>query len=421
MCNPSGSVKDRAALSMVNDAEAKGLLKPGKTLVEYSSGNLGISLAMICASKGYHCIIVTHGAQSREKLRILKLLGATVKVGFPLLPDTHPGHPHSIVKRILESNPDAVYLNQYENRMNPLAHYASTGREIYEQTSGKVRHVVCSVGSGGTISGIGKFLKEKDQKIKTIGVDPEGSILRSRFYGTAPPTPTQGFVEAIGQFDFVPATFWNESVDEMITVTAKESMEMAKRLAREEGILAGWSSGAALAGALKYAGSSNISGLIVVILPDGADRYLQRFFSWRFQMGTGILPMNAKDILSRKKSPDQLISVRSWDSVGDTLRTMISFGVSHVLVKDDSGIVGKVEKEKVIGVLENDSLSAALNIIKYMEKPYPTLDASSTALDVINCLGESNCVVITRETVPIGILSKTDLAEFGLTFADASY
>lgn len=282
--NPGGSVKDRIGIAMIKDAEERGLLKPGDTIVEPTSGNTGIGLAMVAAIRGYKMVFVIPDKMSEDKINILKAYGAEVIITPTAVPPDSPESYYSVAKRIAEER-KAFMPSQYFNPKNPEAHYKTTGPEIWEQTDGRLDYFVAGMGTGGTISGVGRFLKEKDPKIKVIGVDPEGSILKHYFETGKLGEAHTYDVEGIGE-DFIPGTTHFQYIDEIRKVTDKEAFEMARRLAREEGMLVGGSAGAAVHVALQVGREASTSR-IVVLIPDTGERYLKKFYSdeWMRQRG----------------------------------------------------------------------------------------------------------------------------------------
>jgi len=275
--NPGGSVKDRIGIAMIEDAEKKGLLKPGGTIIEPTSGNTGVGLALVATLKGYKMIFTMPDKMSQEKELLLRAFGAEVIRCPTEVPPDDPRSYYKVAERLNKETPNSFLPNQYYNPNNPRAHYETTGPEIWRDTDGKITHLVVGIGTGGTITGAGRFLKEKNPEIKIIGVDPEGSIYHHKFYKAEGEIHTYK-VEGIGE-DFIPETVDLEIIDEIIVVNDRDSFIMARRLAREEGILAGGSSGSAVFAAIEIARKLDENALIVTILPDTGSNYLSKFFN----------------------------------------------------------------------------------------------------------------------------------------------
>ena len=285
--NPGGSVKDRIGIAMIETAEKQGFVKPGGTIIEPTSGNTGVGLAMAASVKGYKMIFTMPDKMSEEKRSLLRAFGAEVVVTPTNVPPDSPQHYIRVAERLARETPNSFMPNQYVNKMNPLAHYQTTGPEIYRQTDGELDMFVCGVGTGGTITGTGRYLKERKRKIRIVGVDPEGSIFYQRFQGKKEEAHPY-FVEGIGE-DFMPGTFDMSLVDEFVRVSDRDAFHMARRLAREESILVGGSGGAAVVGALKMAEGLMEKQVVVTLLPDTGRNYLSKLYSDKWMSEKGFL------------------------------------------------------------------------------------------------------------------------------------
>src|SRR5881296_1438848 len=285
--NPGGSVKDRIGVAMLQDAEKKGLLKPGGTIIEPTSGNTGTGLAIVACVKGNKMIFTMPDKMSEEKRSLLRAYGAKVVVTPTNVPPDSPEHYIKVAERLARETPNSYMPNQYVNTANPMAHYQTTGPEIWRQTSGNLDVFVCGMGTGGTISGTGRFLKEKKKTVRVVGVDPEGSIFYSRYHGTKE-EPHQYRVEGIGE-DFMPKTMDMKVVDDVVTVSDRDAFHFARRLAREEGILVGGSGGAAVFAALKVGETMSNEQTVVTLLPDSGRNYLGKIFSDQWMKAQGFL------------------------------------------------------------------------------------------------------------------------------------
>jgi cystathionine beta-synthase len=416
-CNPGHSVKDRIALAMIEDAERQGLLQPGGTIVEPTSGNMGVALAIAAAVKGYKCIFTIPDKMSIEKIRRLRAFGAEVVVTPTAVPPESPQSYYSVARRLAEEIPGACMPMQYDNPANMEAHYASTGPEIWEQTGGRITHFVAGIGTGGTISGAGRYLKEKNPDCKVIGVDPEGSILAKAFRGEkwswSDSHPYK--VEGIGE-DFVPENLLLEYVDDVVTVSDRDSFLMGRRLAREEGLFCGGSSGSAVEGALQYAREKGIAkdDLMVVLLPDAGEIYLSKMYSdeWMRQnqfLGTSVRV--AEILASKRRKLPELVSVETNSTVQDAIEKMNRFGVSQLPVFEKGNLVGSVSESALFQRTMETPDVVGLTVGALLEPPFPTVGPDEDAYEVVKLLKSSPAVLVRDSRGCRGVLTRFDLIE----------
>ncbi|MBM2840599.1 MAG: cystathionine beta-synthase [Bacteroidetes bacterium] len=416
--NPGGSVKDRIGLSIIEEAEREGRLKPGGTIVESTSGNTGMGLALVAAVKGYKTVFTLPDKMSMEKIRLLRAMGAEVIVTPTAVPHESPESYTEVAKRIVRETPNSILANQYYNPKNPESHYNTTGPEIWDATGGQIDYFVCAVGTGGTISGAGKFLKEKNPNIKIIGIDPKGSALREYFY-TKKITPLLKTykVEGIGQ-DYVPGVLHLEYVDDMVEVTDKESFLMARRLARQEGLMAGGSAGTAVAGMMKVADRFKDDDVIVVLLPDSGERYLTKIFNDDWMREYGFLvpeKITARYVLeSKRKKIGDLVSIDPITTVRKALDLMRENDISQVPVLDSGRPVGGLtDHDLMTSVMEQPALVDS-PVSKIMGPSFPVVNADVLIDEVIRQLKSKKtpAVLVEQDHKIIGILSRYDLIEF---------
>jgi cystathionine beta-synthase len=414
--NPGASVKDRIGLAIIEDAERRGELKPGGTIVEGTSGNTGVGLAIAASLKGYRCIFTMPDKMSQEKVRLLKAYGAEVVITPTAVPPDHPDNYVMKAKHIVQETPGAILANQFYNPVNPEAHYATTGPEIWEQTEGKVTHLIAGAGTGGTISGVGKYLKEKNPKVRVIAADPIGSLYthyhRSRSMGEGHPYK----VEGIGG-DKIPSTLWFDYVDEFRQVPDRTSFGLTRRLAREEGILAGGSTGTNLCIALEVAREVNDPGAVVVtILCDTGERYLSKVFNDEWMQENQMLEaprMTVEQLLQRRPAnAPPLVSVAPSAAVRQALNLMTTWGVSQIPVLENGESLG--------GLIEGTLMTRALAqpalldrpVREVMEAPFPEVEASSPTDRVGAMLTrESPAALVRKDGKVIGIVSRYDVLQ----------
>lgn len=419
--NPGGSVKDRIGIAMIEEAERSGRLKPGGTVVESTSGNTGVGLAIACVLKGYKAVFVMPDKMSLEKIRLLRAFGAKVVITPTAVEPNDPRSYYSVANRIVAETPNAILANQYHNPVNPEAHIKSTGPEIWEQTQGEVTDVIIGMGTGGTITGVGKYLKSKNPNIRVIGVDPVGSLYFDTWkLGRIPDEPFLKTykVEGIGE-DFLPTALDMAVVDEVIQVGDKESFLATRRLVKEEGIFCGGSSGSAMAAALRYAQRLGGDRLVVVILPDSGSRYLSKVFDdeWMREMGflaSSWAEQRASDVLAAKPNPE-LHLARYGDRMRNVVQTMKQYDISQLpVVNDQAELAGIVTEVDLLNHLltadhEHDPDETIKSAVR-TDVPTVTPDTPLEALMSIFVTG--HIAVITDGKKPIGILTKIDLLDF---------
>lgn len=414
--NPGGSVKDRIGLRMIEDAEQRGDLKPGGVIVEGTSGNTGVGLAVAAAVKGYRCIFTMPDKMTQEKVRLLKAYGAEVVITPTAVPPDHPDNYVNKAKQIVKETPGAILANQFYNQINPQAHYETTGPEIWTQTEGKVTHFVAGAGTGGTVSGTGKYLKEKKATIKVIAGDPQGSLYTG-FSQTQQLSDGYPYkVEGIGG-DKIPSTIWFDWVDEFRQIPDRDAFSMARRLAREEGILVGGSAGLNVALALEVARElDDPAACVVTILCDTGERYLSKVFDDAWMQENQLLEVpriTVEQLLQRRASnAPSLVSVAPAAAVRQALNLMSTWGVSQIPVLDAGQCVG--------GLTENVLMTRALAtptlldrpVREVMDTPFPVVDASTPTDRVGSMLTrESPAALVQKEGQLIGIVSRYDVLQ----------
>jgi cystathionine beta-synthase len=415
--NPGGSIKDRIGIEIIDDAERDGRLRPGGTIVEATSGNTGVGLALAAAVKGYKCIFTIPDKMSNEKISLLRAFGAEVIITPTAVPHESPESYTEVAKRIVRETPNSILANQFFNKKNPEAHYKNTGKEIWEQTGGQIDYFVTGVGTGGTISGVGKFLKEKNPKVKTIVADPKGSVLYTYFQTKKLPDTFSPYkVEGIG-LDWIPGTFHAEYVDEIIEVSDKESFLVGRRLAREEGIFAGGSAGTALAATLKVAERLDENHVIVVLIPDTGERYLSKMYNDNWMREHGFLipeKITMRFVLQGKsKNLAPIISIDRNTTVQHTLDLFKQFDVSQLPVLENDKPVGSVDDGELMkAVLENNSLLDK-PVSQVMNPTFPIIGAESPIEHAIELLTKKYSAILIEDNKKIiGLVTRYDLIEY---------
>jgi cystathionine beta-synthase len=424
MLNPGGSVKDRIGLPMIEAAERAGLLRPGGTIIEPTSGNTGHGLAIAAAIKGYRCIFVMADKQSSEKQQLLRAYGAEVVLCPTNVAPESPESYYSVAARLARDIPGAFKPDQYWNVENPAAHERTTGPELWEQTDGRITHLVASVGTGGTISGAARYLKAQNPAVQVIGADPEGSVLSG---DTARPYLTEGVGE-----DFFPGTYDRSVVDRWVRVGDRDAFEMARRLTREEGILAGGSCGTAMVAAREVVrdlvgAPDGTDAVVVVLLPDSGRSYLSKIYNDEWMRANGLLAttgavIRVEDLLHDRRHagplPD-LVIARTTQRVGEAIEILQEFGISQLPVSERpdgdaiEGFVGSITEKGLLDRVFRDPSIVERTVGEVMDRPLPLIDVE-TSLDQTFALlsGGSSAVIAMRGERPIGVVTKLDVLEY---------
>lgn len=397
--NPGHSIKDRMALKMVEDAERQGWLKPGGTIIECTSGNTGMGLAIVGVIKGYHSIFTTNDKQSKEKIDMLKALGSEVIVCPTNVEPDDPRSYYSVAKRLSEEIPNSFWCNQYDNLSNKQAHYESTGPEIWEQTEGKISHLVVGVGTGGTVSGTAKFLKEKNPALKVWGIDTYGSVFK-KYHETGIFDKNEIYpyiTEGIGE-DILPKNVDFSLIDHFEKVTDRDAALATRRLAREEALLLGYSAGSALAGLLQLKGQLTNNDVVVIIFHDHGSRYIGKIFNDDWMRDRGFLEAEktVKDIL-KSKSKQDFIVVHPHDKVREVFEVMKEHDISQVPVEDNNKMVGSVTESHLLNyLLANPFMNGEKSIHEIMQPPLPEVDDSIKLKDLHRYITRDSQAVLVK-------------------------
>ncbi|MBS1619912.1 MAG: pyridoxal-phosphate dependent enzyme [Bacteroidetes bacterium] len=414
--NPGNSIKDRIGYQMVIDAEKDGKLKPGGTIIECTSGNTGMGLALAAAVKGYKCIFSTTDKQSKEKVDILRALGAEVIVCPTNVAHDDPRNYHQVGERLAKEIPNSFFANQYENLSNRKAHYLTTGPEIWDQTDGKVTHYVTTIGTGGTVTGTSMYLKEMNPDIQTIGVDAYGSILK-KYKETGEKDMKEAYpylIEGIGQ-DIIPGNFDFNVIDAVEQVSDKDAAIMCRRLATEEGIFAGYSAGAAVQGVLQRADQFKEGDVVVIILHDHGSRYVGKIYNDDWMRDRGFLVddvVTAKTIIERKKGYQQLVSVSPQQTVAEAFKVMKAKGITQLPVMENNELVGSMSENLILQLLMDDHQSREREVGQVMGGKFPAVAYHASVSDISRQISKDNTAVMVQlPTSDWTIITEFDLIE----------
>ena len=414
--NPGNSMKDRIALSMIEDAEASGVLKPGGTIIEGTSGNTGMGLALVAIAKGYKCVFTLADKQSQEKIDILRAVGAEVIVCPTNVPPDDPRSYYSIAEKINQETPNSFYPNQYDNISNTKAHYETTGPEIWEQTEGKITHLAAGVGTGGSLCGTAKYLKEQNSAVISVGIDTYGSVFK-KYKETGKFDEKEIYpylTEGIGE-DILPKNVDFNLIDTFVKVTDKDGAIMTRRLAREEGLFVGWSCGSAVFGALDYARTNlTQNDTMVIILPDHGTRYLGKIYNDNWMKDHGYIESmdfaNARDILYNRSVNGSLMTVDAHQSVDEAIRMLHSRSISQLPVTRDEEFVGSLTDSKILRqLIENPELKDQA-VSQVMDPPFQFVAMDNT-LDVLSSLinKDNKALLVRDDKNQVHIITQHDL------------
>ena len=415
--NPIASVKDRIGFAMIEDAERNGKLKPGGTIIESTSGNTGMGLALAAAVMGYRCIFTMADKQSQEKIDILRAVGAEVIVCPTNVPSEDPRSYYSIANRLEKEIPNSIYMNQYDNLSNRQAHIETTGPELWEQTEGKITHLVAGMGTCGTIVGLGRFLKEKNPDIKVIGIDTYGSVFQ-KLHETGEFDEEEIYpylTEGIGE-DIVPDNCDMTVIDKIIKVSDKDAALVTRKMARTEGLFCGWSCGSAMQGALDYAYQEQLGpdDVVVVILPDHGTRYLGKVYNDNWMADHGFIDkdsqLTAEQILSRKSNQEELVSLMADQPLSAALEIMRTQGISQIPVRENGSIIGSLNETRVLNAILDDPALKDAPVTQVMSDALPFV-LPSTRIEILSKLinRDTPAVLVKHEDGKIDIISKFDL------------
>ena len=414
--NPGNSMKDRMALTMIEDAEANGILKPGGTIIEGTSGNTGMGLALVAIAKGYKCVFTLSDKQSQEKIDILRAVGAEVIVCPTNVPPEDPRSYYSVAKKLNRETPNSFYPNQYDNLSNTKAHYQTTGPEIWQQTEGKITHLAAGVGTGGSMCGTAKYLKEQNPAVTSVGIDTYGSVFK-KYKETGEFDEKEVYpylTEGIGE-DILPKNVDFDLIDTFIKVTDKDGAIMTRKLAREEGLFVGWSCGSAVYGALEYARKHmDKNDLMVIILPDHGTRYLGKVYNDNWMKDHGYVESidfaNARDIIENRSDNGSLLMVDANQTVGEAIKMLHSGSISQLPVTKSGDFVGSLTDSKILRqLIENPDLRDK-PVAEVMDPPFQFVGMDNT-LDVLSSLinKDNRALLVRDDKEKVHIITQHDL------------
>ena len=411
--NPGNSIKDRMALKMLEVAEQEGKIKPGGTIIEGTSGNTGMGLAIAACIKGYKCIFTTTDKQSKEKADILKALGAEVIVCPTNVEPSDPRSYYSVSKRLSEEVPNSWYVNQYDNLANRLAHYEQTGPEIWEQTEGKITHLVVATGTGGTIVGTGKYLKEKNPDIKVWAIDSYGSLLKKYFdTGELDETEVYPYIsEGFGE-DFVPDNYDMQYIDQFEKVTDKDGAVMARRISKEEGIFIGYSAGSCLQGVMQLKNELKEGDVVVCIFHDHGSRYVGKIYNDQWMMERGFLDVKTLKDLVSGRGTTRLVTVKPDETVADAIELMKEYDIENLPVVNGTGIVGSLSEGGLFKHILNDPEIKEKTIESVMENAYPVVPFDIPVEKLSALISKHNGAVLSQDEMgDYHIVTKYDIIQ----------
>lgn len=413
--NPGNSIKDRIAVTMIDAAEKQGLLKPGGHIVEATAGNTGLALALVAAQKGYTLSVVVPDKMSDEKLSHLRAMGATVVLARSDVEKGHPEYYQEVAERIANDDPNAFYINQFANEANTQAHYETTGPEIWDQMDGDIDAFVAGVGSGGTVSGVGRFLKEKNPAITIVLADPEGSILEPKVNHGREVDPGSWLVEGIGE-DFVPSILDLDLVDTAYSISDKEAFHTARDLLKSEGVLAGSSVGTLLAAALKYCREQTEPKRVVSLICDNGAKYLSKMFNDHWMIDNGFIERkkhnNLRDLIARRHIEKEDFVLQPSIPLNQAIKRMRMYDVSQMVVIEDSKVVGLIDESDVLMALVQNKDNANRPVSDFMTRRLQTLTPEASINDLVPIFRADRVAIVMDDENYYGLITKIDLINF---------